>query len=88
MLKEEKEITLNDGQVLSYNFYLSLNEEDNWDVKTHVLYGEKDKLVGKEAIFDFVANHNASLTIMKNGAHYFHTPGQLKYLKKWINEYL
>ena len=32
--------------------------------------------------------HNSSLTIMKNGEHYFHTPGQLKFIKKWINEYL
>ena len=59
-----------------------------WNVKTHILYGEKDKLVNQKSIFNFVSNHNCSLTIMKNGEHYFHTPGQLKFIKKWINEYL
>ena len=86
-LKEERIITLEDGQVLSYDFYESLSSKDNWSAKTHILYGEKDKLVDKESIYKFVVNHNASLTIMKNGEHYFHTPGQLKYIRKWINEY-
>ena len=81
-------ITLDDGQTLSYDFYLSLNKKDNWNIKTHILYGEKDRLVDINSIVDFITNHNASLTIMKNGEHYFHTPGQLKFIKKWINEYL
>ena len=87
-MKEEKIITLVDGQLLSYDFYMSLKEKDNWIIKTHILYGEKDKVVDKDSIFDFVVNHNSSLAIMKNGEHYFHTPGQLKYIRKWINEYL
>ena len=74
--------------MLSYNFYQSLKEKDNWNVKTHILYGEQDKLVDQKAIFNFVSNYNSSLMIMKNGEHYFHTPGQLKFIKKWINEYL
>ena len=77
-----------DGQTLSYDFYESLKEKDSWDIKTYVLYGEKDKIVDQESIFNFISNHNSSLTIMKNGEHYFHTPGQLKFIKKWINEYL
>lgn len=87
-LKQEKIIKLENGQTLSYDFYSSLDEKDNWNAKTHILYGEKDKLVDKDSIFTFVAHHNTSLTIMKNGEHYFHTPGQLKFIKKWINEYL
>ena len=87
-LKNEKVITLDDGQTLSYDFYQSLDGGDSWNIKTHILYGEKDKIVNHQAIFNFVSNHNCSLTIMKNGEHYFHTPGQLKYIKKWINEYL
>ena len=86
-LKERKIITLDDGQVLSYDFYESLSIKDNWKTKTHILYGEKDKLVDKDSIYKFVTNHNSSLTVMKNGEHYFHTPGQLKYIRKWINEY-
>ena len=87
-LKNKKIINLNNGQALSYDFYQSLENKDMWNVKTHILYGEKDKLVNQKSIFNFVSNHNCSLTIMKNGEHYFHTPGQLKFIKKWINEYL
>lgn len=87
-LREEKIISLNNGQTLSYDFYMSLGINDDWKIKTHILYGEKDKLVDRDSIFSFVTNHNSSLTIMKNGEHWFHTPGQLKFIKKWINEYL
>ncbi|MBQ7250862.1 MAG: helix-turn-helix transcriptional regulator [Bacilli bacterium] len=87
-LKREKVITTDNGQTLSYDFYMSLNEKDNWKAKTHVLYGEKDRLLDKDSVFEFVARHDSSLTIMKNGEHLFHTPGQIKFLKKWINEYL
>ena len=87
-LKNEKIITMDDGQILSYDFYQSLNDSDSWNTKTHILYGEKDNIVDHESIFNFACNHNCSLTIMKNGEHYFHTPSQLKYIKKWINEFL
>ena len=39
--------------------------EDNWNTKTYVLYGEKDKLVNKDLIFTFLVHRNASLIIMK-----------------------
>ena len=87
-LKTKKIINLDNGQTLSYDFYQSLIEKDKWNVKTNILYGEKDKLVDQKSIFNFVSNHNSSLTIMKNGEHYFHTPGQLRFIKKWINECL
>ena len=86
--KKEKLIKLDDGQTLSYDFYQSLSSGDNWKTRTHILYGEKDKLVDHASLFNFVSNHNCSLTVMKNGEHYFHKPGQLKFIKKWINEYL
>ena len=88
ILKEKKIIPLDSGETLSFDFYQSLENDDNWNTKTYILYGEKDKIVDHNSIFRFVANHNASLTVMKNGDHYFHTPGQLKFIKKWINEYL
>lgn len=87
-LETKKFISLDNGQTLSYEFYESLKKKDDWNVKTHILYGEKDKLVDQKSIFNFVSNHNTSLSVMKNGEHYFHTPGQLKCIKKWINEYL
>lgn len=87
-LETEKFIKLDNGQTLSYEFYQSLKHDDSWETKTYILYGEKDKLVSHESIFNFASNHNSSLTIMKNGEHYFHTPRQLKFIKKWINDIL
>ena len=86
--KNEKIIVLENGQTISFDFYQSLNNEDRWDVKTHILYGQKDKLVNHEEIINFASSHNCSLTILKNGNHYFHTPRQLKYIKKWIIEFI
>ena len=88
MLKDKNIIRLDDGQVLSYDFYQSLNDKDSWNTKTHIVYGEKDRIVNRESVINFVMNHNASLAIMKNAEHYFHTPGQLKFIKKWMKEYL
>ncbi len=86
--KNEKIIVLENGQAISFDFYQSLDNVDHWDVKTHILYGQNDKLVDHESIFSFASAHNCSLTILKNGDHYFHTPGQLKCIKKWINEFM
>lgn len=87
-LKQEQIIILEDGQKLSYEFYMSLIEADHWRVKTHVLYGEKDKLVDQDSLIHFLATHQATLTVMKNAGHYFHTPSQLRCIKKWVHEYL
>lgn len=87
-LKQEQIIMLEDGQKLSYDFYMSLDEEDQWRVKTHILSGENDKLVDKDSLIHFLAAHQSTLTVMKNAGHYFHTPSQLRCIKKWIHEYL
>lgn len=86
--EKTKIIELPDKQILSYDFYQSLLNKDNWKIKTYILYGEKDNIVDKDSIFDFVSKHNACLSIMKNAEHYFHTPSQLRFIKKWITEIL
>lgn len=35
-------------------------------------------------ITDFAARHHASLTVMKNGEHWFHTKEQLEFLDNRI----
>lgn len=86
--EESKIIELPDKQVISYDFYQSLLIKDNWKTKTYILYGEKDKVVDKDNVFNFASNHDVCLTIMKNGEHYFHTSSQLKFVKRWMSEYL
>ena len=33
---------------------------------------------------EFANKHNSSLTILKNGEHWFHTEEQLAFLDKWL----
>lgn len=85
-LKEKQFITLKDGTVLSYDFYeqVTYNHEDNWKVPTEVLYGYHDELVYIENIADFVANHDARLTIKNDSGHYFGDEEEKQYIKNWI----
>jgi len=85
-LKEKKEIKLENGQVLSYDFYQHmLNYKDNWDVPTDILYGERDDIVYIENIADFLARHpNSKLTIKQGSGHYFHTDLEKLFIKEWI----
>ena len=32
---------------------------------------------------DYVRQHNAKLTVMEGGEHWFHTPQQLAVLREW-----
>ena len=84
-LKKERYIKLENGTTLSYDFYEKLKHRtDNWKVPTEVLYGSKDETVKTNDVIDFIANHNARLTI-KNGAHhYFHTKKEKEFIKNWI----
>ena len=58
-----------------------------WDVTTHILYGSKDSLIPIETIREFAEKHNASLTVMENGEHWFHTEEQMLFLDNWIREH-
>lgn len=57
-----------------------------WSVPTHILYGEKDNLISLETISKFSNRINASLTVMKNGEHWFHTDEQMEFLDNWIKQ--
>ena len=85
-LKEEKEIKLDNGQVLSYDFYEhTLHYKDNWKVKTDILYGYCDDLVYIENIAEFLAVHpDSKLTIKQGSGHYFHTNEEKEFIKNWI----
>lgn len=51
-----------------------------WDASTNILYGEKDNLISFETISKFAEKINASLTVMPNGEHWFHTDEQMNFL--------
>ena len=85
-LKEKKIIALENGQVLSYDFYKHVsNYKDNWTVPTDVLYGSRDDVVYVENIADFLADHpKAKLTIKRDSEHYFHTEEEIEFIKNWV----
>ena len=73
------------GEDLSWD-YLSYVRSHlvKWNVPTQILYGSKDHLMSIDTITNFVKKHNASLTIMENGEHWFHTEEQMAFLDNWI----
>ena len=85
-LKEKREIKLENGQVLSYDFYLhTLNYQDNWNVDTEILYGEHDEIVHLENIAEFLSKHpKTKLTIKRGAEHYMHTDEEKEFIKNWI----
>lgn len=84
-LYEKREIQTDFDETLSWEYLKFVRENPiNWDVPTEILYAEKDNLVSCKTVDSFVANHNANLTIMKNGEHWFHTDEQISFLDKWM----
>ena len=86
-LAERKEIPTDFGETLSWEYLCYVRKNPiKWDIPTHILYGEKDKLTSYETIRGFADKIGAALTIMKNGEHWFHTDEQMEFLDKWIVE--
>ncbi|MCR4718810.1 MAG: alpha/beta hydrolase [Firmicutes bacterium] len=83
---QEKGIVQTDfGEELSWE-YLSYvrNHPIKWNVPTEILYGGKDYLTAYDTIAKFSQKHNAQLTVMENGEHWFHTKEQIHFLDNWI----
>lgn len=55
-----------------------------WNIPTAILYGSRDNLTSLETINGFAKKHNAGLTIMEGGEHWFHTEEQMQFLDDWI----
>ena len=51
-----------------------------------ILYAEHDNLTSRKTVDKFIDTHNAHLTVMKNGEHWFHTEEQLDFLDGWMQE--
>ena len=88
-LYNKKEIATSFGETLSWE-YLSYvrNNPIGWNVPTDILYAENDFLTSLETMTNFANKTNSSLTIMKNGEHYFHTEEQMNFLDNWFSEFI
>ena len=84
-LEAKKKVKTPFGTVLSLEYLCYVRENPlKWDVPTHILYGENDNMTGLSTITEFAEKHNATLTVMRGGEHWFHTDGQMKFLDDWI----
>ena len=72
-LREKKEIETDLGETLSWAYLCYVRENPLvWTVPTAILYGAKDNLTSYDTVSEFALEHGASLTVMRNGEHWFH----------------
>lgn len=87
-LREKKEIPTKFGENLSWKYLCYVRENPiRWKIPTHILYGEKDNLTSIETMKNFAEKNNFSLTVMKNGEHFFHTAEQMNFLDNWLKKF-
>ena len=84
-LKSQGVIHTEFGEDLSWDYLTYVRSHPvEWTAPTKILYGGKDNLTSLETISNFAKEHNADLTVMESGEHWFHTEEQMKFLNDWI----
>ena len=85
-LKKESLIPTDFGETLSWEYYeyVKAHPITGWQCRTGILYAENDNMTARETVDEFTEQFHASLTVMENGEHWFHTPEQLEILNKWV----
>ena len=88
-LQSRKEIPTAFGETLSWEYLCYVREHPvSWRIPTCILYGGKDHLTSRETITGFAAQTGASLTVMEEGEHWFHTAEQMNVLDRWVRDSL
>ena len=84
-LQAEGVIATDFGEALSWDYLCYVREHPvRWSAPTEILYGSRDNLTAYETIAAFADRHNARLTVMEGGEHWFHTAPQMRFLDDWI----
>lgn len=84
-LQDEQEIQTEFGETLSWKYLCYVrNHPLKWKIPTHILYAQNDNLTSYKTILKFSKKTNASLTVMEEGEHWFHTKKQMAFLDKWL----
>ena len=86
-LESEGVIHTDFGEDLSWE-YLSYIRSYlvTWHAPTEILYSSNDLMTSLETISDFANKHQATLTVMEGGEHWFHTEDQMLFLDRWIKK--
>ena len=86
-LRTKKEIETDFGETLSWQYYCYVKEHPiTWTIPTHILYGDSDNMTSYETMSKFSNQIKATLTVMKNGEHWFHTEEQMNFLNNWMKQ--
>ena len=84
-LREKGAIETSFGQKLSWEYLSYVREHPIvWNVPTHILYGGRDNLTSLATISEFAGKTGATLTVMDDGEHWFHTEQQMRFLDRWM----
>ena len=84
-LQEQGTIDTSFGETLSWEYLTFVREHPiHWKTPTEILYAEQDNMTSRETVDSFVSTHQAKLTIMPKGEHWFHTPEQIAFLGNWL----
>ena len=84
-LCRKKEITTDFGETLSWEYLCYVRKHPiKWNIPTCILYGANDNLTSVETVSGFAEQIGASLTVMNDGEHWFHTNEQMEFLDNWI----
>ena len=84
-LKKQGTISTNFGETLSWEYLTFVREHRiHWKTPTEILYAEYDNMTSRETVDRFISTHQANLTVMPKGEHWFHTPEQIAFLGKWL----
>lgn len=86
-LKQQGVVPTDFGEDLSWKYLCYVRDHPiKWDCPTAILYGGRDELTSYDTIRSFAEKHQADLTVMENGEHWFHTEEQIRFLDEWINK--
>ena len=84
-LEKQGVIPTSFGEDLSWKYLTYVRTHPiSWNVPTKILYGSEDTMTSLKTIQEFAQKHQAVLTVMEKGEHWFHTAAQMKFLDDWI----
>ncbi len=84
-LESEGVIRTDFGEDLSWKYLSYVRAHPRfWNAGAKILYGKNDNFTSFETICGFAEKIGASLCVMENGGHWFHTQEEMRFLDEWI----